>query len=204
MNYTSENGTPRDDDNIRGPYFDENGLRYSANGKILLSYPEGTSGRVEIPEGVETLAADVLRNCGTITELCIPASMQSLHCDAFKKRNIQRLDVHPDNTVFSTAQGGELLLSQNGIVLMKASCLCQEVNRPARHCYKNWYFFLCTMCQFERCQAQPEHPKAARVGFQGLPVAGAHRLARRTYAHWHRLLRRLLQPKGNTAARKLK
>ena len=82
---TEENSFENEDSAHTAPYFDKNGTRFSTSGKIILSFPEGTAGRLVIPEGTEHLAADAFKHCGQITEIVIPSTLKSLHYSNYRR-----------------------------------------------------------------------------------------------------------------------
>ncbi|MBO4740333.1 MAG: leucine-rich repeat domain-containing protein, partial [Bacteroidales bacterium] len=113
------------------PFFDENGIRFSSSGKIILSFPENTTGRVVIPEGAEHISADAFKHCGEITEVVIPSTIKSLHSNVFRKQNtLRRFDVHPDNIFLHTDSKGEILYNHDFTTIIKVSCDCEEVRIP--------------------------------------------------------------------------
>lgn len=113
------------------PFFDENGIRFSSSGKIILSFPEGTAGRLVIPEGTEHLAADAFKHCGQITEIVIPSTLKSLHYSNYRKQNgIRHFEVHPDNIFMHTDSTGSLLYNQDFTTLFKASCDYSDPRLP--------------------------------------------------------------------------
>ena len=113
------------------PYIDENGTRFSTSGKIILSFPEGTAGRLVIPEGVEHLAADAFKHCGQITEIVIPSTLKSLHYSNYRRlKNLHHFEVHPDNPFLRTDSTGSLLYNNDFTIIFKACCDYSEANLP--------------------------------------------------------------------------
>jgi hypothetical protein len=113
------------------PFFDENGNRFSTSGKILLLFPEGTAGRVEIPEGTEHLSADAFKLSGAVTELVIPSTLKTLHHNVFRKLSrLRSFSVHPDNIDFNTDSEGQTLFNHDITKIIKVSCDCDEAHFP--------------------------------------------------------------------------
>lgn len=113
------------------PYFDENGIRFSSRGNIILSFPEGTEGRLVIPEGVEHIGADALKHCGQITEFVIPSTLKTLHHTNYRKqKSIARFEVHPDNIFLHTDSTGSLLYNHDFTTIFKAACDYSEARLP--------------------------------------------------------------------------
>lgn len=113
------------------PFSDENGIRFSSSGKIILSFPEGTSGRLVIPEGVEHISADAFKHCGQFTEIVIPSTLKTLHYSNYRKQNsIRHFEVHPDNIFMHTDSTGSMLYNQDFTTLFKASCDYSDPRLP--------------------------------------------------------------------------
>ena len=113
------------------PFFDENGIRYSSRGNIILSFPEGTAGRLVIPEGVEHIGADAFKHCGQITEIVIPSTLKTLHHSNYRRqKSIQHFEVHPDNLILHTDSTCSLLYNHDFTTIFKASCDYCESRLP--------------------------------------------------------------------------
>ena len=125
--YYDENDEPAHS----APFFDENGIRFSTSGKILLLFPEGTEGRVVIPEGTEHLSADAFKLSGTVTELVIPSTLMTLHHNVFRRlRNLRSFTVHPDSIYFNTDSEGQTLFNHDFTKIIKVSCDCDDAHFP--------------------------------------------------------------------------
>ena len=113
------------------PFFDENGIRFSTRGNIILSFPEGTTGRLVIPEGTEHLSADAFKLSGAVTELVIPSTLKTLHHNVFRKlSSLRSFTVHPDNIYFNTDSEGQILFNQDFTKIIKVSCDCDNAHVP--------------------------------------------------------------------------
>lgn len=65
-------------------YCDEDGVRYSSDGKILLSCPIGFSGQYVIKDGVTAICSHAFRKCSKLTSVIIPNSVKEIGSCSFE------------------------------------------------------------------------------------------------------------------------
>lgn len=65
-------------------YCDEDGVRYSSDGKILLSCPVDFSGQYVIKSGVTEICSQAFRKCSKLTSVIIRDSVKEIGCCSFE------------------------------------------------------------------------------------------------------------------------
>lgn len=65
-------------------YCDEDGVRYSSDGKILLLCPVDFSGRYVIKDGVTEICSQAFRKCSKLTSIIIPNSVKKIGSFSFE------------------------------------------------------------------------------------------------------------------------
>ncbi len=65
-------------------YCDKDGVRYSSDGKILLSCPIGFSGQYVIQNGVTEICSNSFRKCNKLTSVIIPDSVKEISSCSFE------------------------------------------------------------------------------------------------------------------------
>lgn len=70
---------------LQATVYVHDGIEYSPDGKTLLYCSENYAGRVEVPEGVEEIAAHAFADCARITEIQLPDTLRRLGERAFER-----------------------------------------------------------------------------------------------------------------------
>ena len=119
----------------------EGGMLLTADKKTLLYIPEGRSGALVVPDGVETVAKGAFNNIEGVNSLTIPDSVKTIKAEAvLKDGNLElsigkgvkliepgaikvtnyssRINVSPENMSYKTDEEGGILLTKDGTRLV--------------------------------------------------------------------------------------
>ncbi len=80
-------------------YMSDAGLLYNADGTLLISCPEGISGQVNIPNGVEAIGQYAFYNCSRISYVALPASITRIGSYAFANSGVTAFELPENVTV---------------------------------------------------------------------------------------------------------
>ena len=89
-------------------YSSVDGVLFSADGKTLLSYPDGREGIAVVPDGTETLHARAFQKCNLITAIRFPESVKDVRLP-FSGKSLKRI-------IFPADKAKMYAAAMNGIV----------------------------------------------------------------------------------------
>lgn len=99
-------------------YFADNS-RLKEIGEYAFYNCDGLAGRLVLPEALETIGNNAFNNCACITDISIPASVNSIGSEAFRLiYNLASITVDADNAYYSSDENGVLFNKDKSVLLL--------------------------------------------------------------------------------------
>lgn len=103
---------------LRNPkHSQQSGVIYSTDRKMLIHCPKNYSGRLEIPEGTETVGIEAFAGCKALTSVILPQSLQKIEMLAFANCTaLSKISISTHQNIAVSVDAFDLILFENCIL----------------------------------------------------------------------------------------